>query len=536
MNTRLLFLFPLLAGSRLTAQENCAISGTVIDAITARPVPQVKVFAEPRAGEDESPAPVRHVTNARGEFCFERLSAGGYKLTAGKPGYLDFIYGQQHADGPALPVIVSADRAQLPLVLKIVPQATISGIVIDADGDPLPYGQVHLYKRPAPHESALDLNSGSADDQGRFRLWGVAPGTYYLSASPPSPLQKMSGTDNRSLDNSGHPAREREVETFYRAALAIAGATPLAIKGGQELTGITIAILKASARRISGRVSWDVQTGGLPMIFLRAQGEPVTVHAAVETDGRFYADGLTPGVYTLFGYTPDAGRLSGMEQIDVSERDAEGILIQLRERVEIKVSVHVEGSKAPPLVEDVDLFGKGDYRAQPNEDGTWRLGRLPPDVYHFKFWPDPGHYFVKALLIDGEPQPGATLDLSAHLPQSVEVTLALATGAITGTVINGAAPVPASTIVLMDEATQETVQIERLPAGGRFDSKPVAPGSYRLYALEDFDREVWNSGDFRKQLASRSTLVELRDAEKREASVPLISAQECRAALAQLEH
>jgi hypothetical protein len=532
-------LLPLFSNA-VWAQEMCAISGTVVDAVTARPVPQVKVFAGPLADQSDSPPPVRRLTNAKGDFCFERLSAGSYKVVAKKLGYLDITYGQQHANGPSLPVMVSADRTEPPLILKIMPQATISGVVTDADGDPIPYGQVRLYKRLLVQSSPSDVNSEWADEQGRFRLWGLAPGTYYVSALPafPSP-SRMSRTDNRSLDSSGHPVREREVETFYKGALTAAGATPIAIKGGQEITGIAIPIQTASSRRIAGRVSWAVKSSGLPRIWLEIMGEGLRAAATVENDGRFHADGLTPGVYTLFAYTPNMDRFSQRQQVDVTEQDADGILLQPNEPVDINVSVHLEGSKTALAFDQVVVEGRNrsnGFGSRVNEDGTWHFGRLPPDVYHFGFWPNPEHYFVKSVLVDGEFQPGNMVDWQGRLPQNIEVVLALSTSVITGMVTNGKEPVPAVTIVLMNEATQESVKQQRVPAGGQFEIKPLAPGKYRLYALEDFDREAWGSDELRNRLASKSSQFELRDGEKRQVSVPLISAQEYEAALNQLAH
>jgi hypothetical protein len=407
--------------------------------------------------------------------------------------------------------------------------------VTDADGDPIPYGQVRLYKRLVSQGAPSNVSSEWADEAGHFRLWGLAPGTYYISALPELPeTGKMRRPDTNSLDTSGHPFREREVETFYKAALTMANATPIVIKAGQEITDITIPIQKASSRRISGRISWDVHATGLPQIWLMAMSEGLRLTATVEKDGHFHAEGLTPAVYTLFAFAQNLERPPRQEQIDVTERDVDGILLQPSDPVEIKVAVHLEGSKAAPPFDELVLSSKNrpySQGARASEDGTWHFSNLPPDSYNLGFWPKPNHYFVKAVLIDGERQSGDTLDFSARFPQTIEAVLALSTGSITGAVTNGKELVPASTILLMSEATEETVKVERLPAGGRFDIKPLAPGKYRFYALEDFDREAWAIDDLRSQLASKSVVFDLSDGEQRALSVPLISAKEYQAVL-----
>jgi hypothetical protein len=299
-----LLLTPVLA-----AQEMCVISGTVVDAVGDRPVGHVRVFAgsADAVAQDAGGPAVLRFTNAAGHFCFERLSEGSYKITAQKAGYLDATFGQQHANSPGLPVKVDSERASRPsLFLKIMPQAVISGVVTDANGDPVSHAQIRLWRRSILKEGGpSQVVAKQADEQGRFRLWQIAPGAYYLSVLPPSlSPEKMIRDKIDSLDSFGHPFRELPVETFYKGALTIGNATPIALKAGQEITGLAIAMQNAPLRHIAGRIEWDVSHGGLPQRWLLRSNEGLTGIIEVEKDGHFHIEGLVPGAYSLIASSP----------------------------------------------------------------------------------------------------------------------------------------------------------------------------------------------------------------------------------------
>lgn len=532
--------------SPLIAQTTCALSGTVVDEISGRPVAQAKLFAQSdEADDEEEPSPaVRRISNTNGHFCFERLTRGSYTITASKAGYLDRKYGAQHPNSPALPVDVEAGRPIPLLLMKMTPQAIISGAVTDADGDPVSFAQVQIWKRSRLRDRPSISNSLEADEQGNFRLSRLAPGTYYVSATVqrwPHLREMISRTNANSLDDHGQPFPEREVETFYKASLTIREATPVTVKAGQEITGVTISIQKAPSRRITGRVSWDVPASGNPVIWLVRPNEGLNGTVPLEKDGSFHAEGLTPGVYTITAQAPNQ-QASARKQVDVTAGDADGVLLEPVQTFKLQVSLHVEGSKVGLSVDALMLMSQhnpNSQAGQETDDGSWQFSSLQPDVYHLFFWPKSDKYYVKRVLLDGSVQEGSALDLRGRRPQTVEFVLTASRSSITGQVTNGKGAVPASTVVLMKAADDDDAmawRIEAVAAGGQFEIKSLAPGQYRLFAFEDFDREDWGNEDLRTLLLPRSVAFELRDGESSPLTVPLIPSSEYQAALRRLEN
>jgi hypothetical protein len=87
-----------------------------------------------------------------------------------------------------------------------------------------------------------------------------------------------------------------------------------------------------------------------------------------------------------------------------------------------------------------------------------------------------------------------------------------------------------TTVILVDGATiaaqAETDQ------KGRFRMEAVAPGKYRLFAIDGFDEDDWGSPELAKALAGKSVELELKENEKKQVKVPAIPEDEWDAAVA----
>ncbi len=69
---------------------------------------------------------------------------------------------------------------------------------------------------------------------------------------------------------------------------------------------------------------------------------------------------------------------------------------------------------------------------------------------------------------------------------------------------------------------------------GRFLIPSVAPGKYRVFAIAGFGDDDWDSPELAKTLAAKSVELDLKENEKKQVSVPAISAGEWAAALKKL--
>lgn len=167
----------------------------------------------------------------------------------------------------------------------VVGKGSISGRVLTADTG-------------VPIRRAAVTASGSSgrrmvytDQDGRFSLTDLPPGSYMLSASP-----------------GNH--RAQYLAHFYGAAAAMTRPRTIDLADGQQVPDINLALQRASA--ISGHVTDDT---GQPLarahvaaLLLRRGAEPMPVGGAQTDDhGRFRLFGLQPGEYLVVASTNNSG-------------------------------------------------------------------------------------------------------------------------------------------------------------------------------------------------------------------------------------
>src|SRR5436190_374895 len=126
------------------------------------------------------------MTDAQGQFVVPRLPAGRFTISASRNGYLSTTYGQKHpGTGRGMPVQVT-DGQQAKIALALVKGGVITGTVISQDGEPQPNAQVRLwrYANDSGIKRLQNSNSSQTDDRGVYRLHGLQPGDYIVSATP----------------------------------------------------------------------------------------------------------------------------------------------------------------------------------------------------------------------------------------------------------------------------------------------------------------------------------------------------------------
>jgi carboxypeptidase family protein len=149
----------------LARQETATLRGVVTDEVTKEPIAGASVIlVRPEAIADA----VVVSTDARGQFVFENVRPAMYRLLAEHDAYV-----RSNVD---LTVDLLADRPASRLTsLTLLPSAVISGRVTDEYGEPA--GRVYVRALVAGVVAEARTN-----DLGEYRLFGLRPGAYIISA------------------------------------------------------------------------------------------------------------------------------------------------------------------------------------------------------------------------------------------------------------------------------------------------------------------------------------------------------------------
>jgi hypothetical protein len=234
----------------LARQETATLRGVVTDEATKQPIAGASVML---LRPDAITASVVVSTDARGQFVLDNVQPASYRLLAEHDAYV-------RSDVTTV-VNVVAERPSSALSLTLVPAAVISGRVTDEYGEPA----ARVYVRAIVAAVVAEVRT---NDLGEYRLFGLRPGAYVISAerypapsidgtvvrtpTPPCPDCRGEGTMSqplRSIVASGGfiDARALTGQTyptvFYPGTTDRASATPVKATPGARIDGIDLTLV-----------------------------------------------------------------------------------------------------------------------------------------------------------------------------------------------------------------------------------------------------------------------------------------------------
>jgi hypothetical protein len=281
------------------------VTGRVVESGSLAPIIGARVIL---ARLTSTPAPIvateqTVLTDQRGRYVFVDVEPGRYGVHAEKGGYT----------GPgsfAQPFGIGVGQQHVVPDLVLMLGAVITGRVLDPVGQPLANARVAVYQAiqaSAPGggdrmPARLSSPGGQTDDLGQFRLFGFAPGTYYVQAAPQ--LSSAGGIE-------AAPGKVLSA-TFYGDTTELVTAQPIAVAPGQTFGEVVIHIAMLPAFEVSGVV---VDEAGQPianadvMLVLEdiqsaRWGADVPSRGHCGADGHFTIRAVANGTYKLIGSAP----------------------------------------------------------------------------------------------------------------------------------------------------------------------------------------------------------------------------------------
>ena len=131
-------------------------------------------------------------TDADGRYEFMNLPASRYTLFVTLNGYVSLQFGQQRPFEPGKPLNLAEGEVAEKIDFALPRGGVIAGKVTDETGEPVPgirmQAQRYQYMPGGQRRlvnTQLGIPFGSiTDDRGEFRVYGLMPGSYVVSASP----------------------------------------------------------------------------------------------------------------------------------------------------------------------------------------------------------------------------------------------------------------------------------------------------------------------------------------------------------------
>jgi hypothetical protein len=288
------------------------------------------------------------VTDDKGYYIVPNLPPGRFTINVSKPGFVNIAYGAKKPGRPGT-AIQLADAQKLERANVSLPKgAVVTGIVIDEFGEPSPRTQVRVMRFVTrTGEKTLEMgDQAQTDDRGIYRVWGLQPGEYLVSAVPrnqnpgeglailaetvESLLQGRGGGPGRGALplNAGRGlqriedaavrqqelARQTEQQqqavayapVYYPGTTSSTSATPITLNVGEERGGVDFQLQLVQTSTVSGTITSPdgVIPQGTQISLLPQTGGPSvpglgTNSSRSSADGKFSFANVTPGQYTV---------------------------------------------------------------------------------------------------------------------------------------------------------------------------------------------------------------------------------------------
>jgi Carboxypeptidase regulatory-like domain len=448
--------------------DTYTLTGSVIDSLTGEPIRHAAVQI--------SSAQISSMvlTDDAGHFLVEGLPEGAVSLSVVKPGYSQAEMGQAEAE---------VSRNAPPVVLKITPEGVIFGQVTTRDGQPLEGFRVRLVTQQNVEGRAtlMDLpNPGQTNDDGEFRIAGLAAGSYYIvidQSQETTPAQH--GVPN---------AREQIYgKVLYPGVSDFSAATALEITPGQR-SEANFSLSPEPVYAVSGEATG---LGNLlsPLTFMRKQGQeedfiqPVNVQ-----DGKFQTK-LPAGSYRVVASVSDGSEASMAGGPVTISGDSAAVEVPLAPTTRIPVQIRTEPGErdialAGLMVQLIPVSLSDRFPARRWWiAATGGLDDVGPGEYALQIQTT-GNWWVKSATCNGVDLLGDNLNVTdGGATPPIEITLQDGAGSLNGKV-NGAGQWSQALVLLVQtRGKRNSIQTARVMGGG-YAFPGVAPGDYAVVAID----------------------------------------------------
>jgi hypothetical protein len=506
------------------------IRGRVMAADTGAPIRKAQV----RATSPENRENRLTTTDAQGAYEFKDLPAGRYTLIATKGSYVTLQYGQTRPLEPGKPLQILDAQLMEKVDFALPRGSVITGRIVDEFGEPtadvmvapMRYQFLQGRRRLMPVGRPAMTN-----DIGEFRLFGLAPGQYYLSATLRAMGMMM---DTASDDRSGY------APTYYPGTPNVAEAQRITVPLGGAVNDMNMALVQTRTARISGTAldaSGKPLSGGFLMVMQR--NGPMVMSSGgtqVRPDGTFTVSNVAPGDYTLMAQMPGmpGENDSATALVSVNGDDVTGVQLMATRMVMAtgRLMVNAEDAKslqpssirlaATPVNPDMMMM-MGGGAGKVNDDFTFEL-RVRPGLQLIRLNPvslGGATWMTRAVRYNGVDVTDTGLEFRPNEDISgIEIELTTHPGEVSG-LVTGARGEPSKdyTVVVFAQDPQRWgfqsryIATGRPDQDGRFKIRNLPAGSYHAVALEYVEPGESGDPEFLERIRDRAMSFSVNEGE-----------------------
>jgi carboxypeptidase family protein len=532
------------------------IGGRVLAADNGRPVKRARALVN----SPELPGGRATLTDDTGVFELTELPAGRYTLSVSKTGFVGLSYGQRRPLQAGTPLQLREGQQVTGIEFRLPRGSVLAGHVFDETGDPMPGASVRVmrYQYAQGERQLVPAGTAQTDDEGTFRVWGLSPGDYYVSAITRNfdfggrgapggraggpgggraggPAGRGAGggrggagragfVDAALAGSTGDDETEKAyAPTYYPGVGSINEARPITVGVGQQLLDINFNLLLVRTARItgivtnpdgtetsSGQVSLAPETTGAA-----GRGQVgVNFNSRINWDGKFILNNVPPGRYVLRARGDDANtpQYAAQPLTVGSSGDISDVAVLLYPGASVTGTVTFEAGQGPdltqvritaPWAENAASIG-----ANPNgrvdKDGKFTLNGVPAGLHWIRSGGGARGWSLKSVMVDGLDVVDTPIVLrSGQTLQNVSAVFTNKVSEINGTVTTTQGnPLTDFTVLafptdsLLWRPLARQIATARPDQNGKFQMRSLPPGSYYLATVDPAEQGEWFEPSF----------------------------------------
>lgn len=492
-----------------------SISGRVTDSVTGQPLDGATISLLQFRFQSGTRQRLEADSQADGSFRIDGVPPGSYALRAKRDGYVP-----SRLNGRVGMIELSAGQSMVDANVQLVPDATITGKLLDDAGKPVAGATIEAIEQTSQrgHTVAVRKALLETDRNGAFAVKELPPGDYFLMAKP-------------DAANNQPTADGVLLRTFYPRALDLDTATPIQVAAGQSSGDITFYLRRGVSHHVRGKLT-DMPANSRMLRVVWSPQSQVDSPALMERvdlgkNGTFDIDDVTPGAYTLRVFTRFR-RLIARQDVQVGGADVEDVVITPQAPVVLTGKATLPENLPGPaprirvIVRPLDnpAFSRASVSdVQP--DGSVQTSPLDPGSYLVQAIVTPASLYVQSISLNQQDVTDKAVDIT-EAGGSIEIVFGSDPATIAGTTSDGAA---GTAVILVPNTVApdgSNVQFTNTSSDGSFQFRNLRPGDYKVFATAVRDYGTWQNPDFLSRLQQQGTSVSVGPNQQQQVQVPLI--------------
>jgi hypothetical protein len=511
------------AGPRTAAPAPSGrITGRVVASDNGHPIKRARVLVTAA----ELPGGRGVLTDDGGVFEIAELPPGRYSVNVSKVGFVALSYGQRRPLQAGTPLQLGDGQQLKGIDFRLPRGSVVAGRLVDEDGEPMPGATVGVmrYQYLQGDRRLVSAGSGQTDDKGQFRVWGLMPGDYYVSAVARNfafgPGGRggfgggRGGFAGRGTSGGGDEESIAYAPTYFPGVESVDQAKAITVGLSQEVLDVNFSMHLVRTARIDGRVvnpdGTPVTAGNVQLLAesARTRGQiGVRYGGRIDWDGTFAIGNVPPGRYVLHARADDAEALEyGAQPVAVTGEDLTDLSVIVSPGATISGKVTFSPTSAPPDYTQVRVVAaaveqgvEGPAQSRVDKDGTFSIRGVAAGPHLVRPQGQLRGWVLESVTIGGRDTTDTPIDLRAEQAlANVVVAFTDKISQITGTLTNvqGAPVVEYTVLAFPTDASLWRPQARQIVTArpdqtGRYTIRGLPPGEYYLVPVDPAEQGEW---------------------------------------------